>query len=203
MDDSKYNSEDREAMLGFALTPCFYDRAYLNAPAPGGYVRRAPNEDREVILGCMEAFKKISEDSDEEKKLRDQFIEFQLKKGIYSMPQAQMDVVTLEAIDWWSMYGSQTPDLAEVAKKVLSQPISSSSAERAWSTFGNVHTLIRNRLHYTRADKLANIHSNLRLASRFTESYKSGSHRKWDINPEELWFGGLAFRIRGYEMVRS
>ncbi|CAO2827604.1 unnamed protein product [Amaranthus hypochondriacus] len=170
--------------LGFSLTPRFYDPAYLNAPTPGGYFRRAPNEDREVFLGCMKAFKKISEDSDEEKKLRHQFIEFQLKKGIYSMPQAQMDVVTLEAIDWWSMYGSQTPDLAEVAKKFLSQPISSSSAERAWSTFWNVHTLKRNRLHCRRVDKLVNIRSNLRLASRITESYKTGPHRKWDITPE-------------------
>ncbi|CAO2822833.1 unnamed protein product [Amaranthus hypochondriacus] len=99
------------------------------------------------------------------------------------MPQAQMDIVTLEAIDWWSMYGSQTPDSAEVTKKVLSQPTSSSSVGRAWSTFGNVHTLKRNRLHCTRVDKPVDIHSNLRLASRFTESYKSGPHRKWDINP--------------------
>jgi len=42
------------------------------------------------------------------------------------MPAAQLDVVTMDAIDWWSTYGSETPTLAEVAKKVFSQPISSS-----------------------------------------------------------------------------
>ncbi|GMI83643.1 hypothetical protein like AT1G79740 [Hibiscus trionum] len=164
--------------LGFALTPRFYDHIYLETPAPGGFIRRAPNLDKEVVMGCMEAFSKIAENADEEKQLRDQFVEFQLKKGIYSMPQAQMDDVTMDAIDWWSIYGSQTPELAEVAKKVLSQPISSSSAERAWSTYRHVHSLKRNRLNSSRADKLVYIHTNLRLISRYTDSYKNGPYRK-------------------------
>ncbi|KAK9045895.1 hypothetical protein V6N11_051798 [Hibiscus sabdariffa] len=170
--------------LGFALTPRFYDHIYLETPAPGGFTRRAPNLDKEVVMGCMEAFGKIAENTYEEKQLRDQFAEFQLKKGIYSMPQAQMDAVTMDAIDWWSIYGSQTPELAEVAKKVLSQPISSSSAERAWSTYGHVHSLKRNRLNSSRADKLVYIHTNLRLLSRYTYGYKNGPFRKWDIDPE-------------------
>ncbi|KAK8474191.1 hypothetical protein V6N13_088410 [Hibiscus sabdariffa] len=149
--------------LGFAPTPRFYDHIYLETLAPGGFTRRAPNLDKEVVMGCMEAFGKIAENTYEEKQLRDQFAEFQLRKGIYSMPQAQMDAVTMDAIDWWSIYGSQTPELAEVAKKVLSQPISSSSAERAWSTYGHVHSLKRNRLNSSRADKLVYIYTNLRL----------------------------------------
>ncbi|KAK8576560.1 hypothetical protein V6N13_032481 [Hibiscus sabdariffa] len=170
--------------LGFALTPRFYDHIYLETPAPGGFTRRAPNLDKEVVMGCMEAFGKIAENTYEEKQLRDQFAEFQLKKGIYSMPQAQMDAVTMDAIDWWSIYGSQTPELVEVAKKVLSQPISSSSAERAWSTYGHVHSLKRNILNSSRADKLVYIHTNLRLLSRYTDGYKNGPFRKWDIDPE-------------------
>lgn len=78
------------------------------------------------------------------------------------MPQAQMDIVRNS---WWSMYRPQTPDLVMVVKNVLSQPISSSLAERVWSTFCNVHILNRNRLHYTRVDKLVNIHSNFHLSS--------------------------------------
>ena len=81
MDDSKYNAEFTKMVnimvtrwdkitiplhcLGFVLTTRFCDHAYLNAPAPRGYVRRAPIEDREVVLGCLEAFKKIPKDSDE------------------------------------------------------------------------------------------------------------------------------------------
>ncbi|KAL2901120.1 SCAN domain-containing protein 3 [Bienertia sinuspersici] len=79
-------------------------------------------------------------------------------------------------ISWWSTYGAETPELAEVAIKVLSQPISSSSAERVWSTYSFIHNAKRNRLNSVRADKLAH--------SRFTSTYKEGPHRKWDIHPE-------------------
>ncbi|KAK8481028.1 hypothetical protein V6N13_092896 [Hibiscus sabdariffa] len=132
----------------------------------------------------MKSTYKSGENTYEEKQLRDQFAEFQLRKGIYSMPQAQMDAVTMDAIDWWSIYGSQTSELAEVAKKVLSQPISSSLAERAWSTYGHVHSLKRNRLNSSRADKLVYIYTNLRLLSRYTDDYKNGPFRKWDIDLE-------------------
>jgi hypothetical protein len=40
------------------------------------------------------------------------------------------------------------------------------------------------RLNSTRADKLVFIHSNIRLLSRFEESYMEGPFKKWDINPE-------------------
>ncbi|KAK8694808.1 hypothetical protein V6N13_072353 [Hibiscus sabdariffa] len=42
--------------LGFALMPRFYEHIYLKTPALGGFTRKTPNLDREVVLGCMEAF---------------------------------------------------------------------------------------------------------------------------------------------------
>ena len=38
-------------------------------------------------------------------------------------------------------------------------------------------------LNCTKADKLVFIHSNIRLQVRFSESYKHGPYRKWNINP--------------------
>ncbi|KAL6522089.1 hypothetical protein OROMI_031966 [Orobanche minor] len=81
------------------------------------------------------------------------------------------------------------------AKKVLSQPISSSSAERNWSTYSYIHNVKRNRLNSKRADKLVFIHSNVRLLSRFSESYKSGPHKKWDVNPESTYIEGSSARL--------
>ncbi|XP_073360305.1 uncharacterized protein [Aegilops tauschii subsp. strangulata] len=72
----------------------------------------------------------------------------------------------------------------EVAKKVLSQPISSSSAERNWSTYSFIHNVKRNKLNATTADKLVFIHANERLKRRFSEGYNSGPHYKWDVEPE-------------------
>ena len=212
--------------LGFALTPRFYDIQYLAKLAPGGTVRKSPNQDKEVIMGVMEAFGKISEDVQEAKILREQYAVFHSRKGLYAMAAAQTDAVTMNAIDWWSTYGSETPESADIARKVLtlfiyliyiiiivkilvltnlnsfyflskvlSQPITSSSAERNWSTYSYIHNAKRNRLNSTRADKLVFIHSNIRLQSRFTESYKDGPFKKWDINPEHTCIDDSIVRL--------
>lgn len=104
--------------LGFALTPRFYDHRYLAMPAPGGTNRKSPNQDKEVIKGVMQAFDKITEDAKEAQMLREQYAVFHSQKGIYVMAAAQTDAVSMDAIDWWSTYGSETPELAEIAKKV-------------------------------------------------------------------------------------
>ncbi|KAE8704288.1 hypothetical protein F3Y22_tig00110458pilonHSYRG00438 [Hibiscus syriacus] len=132
----------------------------------------------------MEAFSRIAENRDEERMLREQFAMFHMKKGLYSLHATQLDTITMEAIDWWSTYGAETPKLAEVAKKILSQPISSSSAERNWSTYSYIHSVKRNRLNYKRADKLVYVHFNIRLSLRFSEAYKEGPHKKWDMDLE-------------------
>jgi hypothetical protein len=102
---------------------------------------------------------------------------------MYALPSVKQDAYNMDVIDWWETYGSETPELAAVAIRVLSQPISSSSAERVWSTFEFIHSAKRNKLNVKTADKLVFVHSNLRLLSRVTESYKKGPHSKWDIDP--------------------
>lgn len=47
-----------------------------------------------------------------------------------AMATRQTYVVTIYGINWCSTYGAQTPKLAGVAKKILSQQYSSSLAER-------------------------------------------------------------------------
>uniref|UniRef100_A0A251UPJ4 Putative HAT dimerization domain, Ribonuclease H-like domain protein n=2 Tax=Helianthus annuus TaxID=4232 RepID=A0A251UPJ4_HELAN len=185
--------------LGHALNPRFYDKHYLQQLAPNNVKRKAPNLDVEVANGVIEAFKKIREDEEEQSMLRAQFATFHMKKGIFSRTAAQADAVTMDAVDWWGTYGSETPELAEVAKKVLSQPISSSLAERNWSTYSYIHNVKRNRLNCDRADKLVFIHSNIRLQSRFLESYKSGPHKKWDMNLESTYIEGSSAHLE--EMV--
>ncbi|KAK1352226.1 hypothetical protein POM88_053490 [Heracleum sosnowskyi] len=155
--------------LGFALNPFFYDINYLKSPAPGGESRRAPNCDREVVQGVLDAFDKVGEDEEERRVLRRQLSKFQGKEGIFGTHAAMIDAVSMSPISWWSTYGAETPELSEIAMKVLSQPISSSSAERVWSTYSYIHNVKRNRLNSLRADKLVYIHSNISLLSRFTK----------------------------------
>ncbi|XP_023732147.1 uncharacterized protein LOC111879951 [Lactuca sativa] len=156
--------------LGFALNPKYYDKHYLARLALGGMKRNPPNEDREVIIGVLKAFEKFSKSEEEEKQLREQFATFHMKKEIYSLAGTQADAMTMDTIDWWATYGAETSDLADVAKRVLSQSISSSSTERNWSIYSHIHSIKRNRLNDPRADKLVIL--------------QSRTQQKWDINPE-------------------
>ncbi|KAK8553256.1 hypothetical protein V6N13_024322 [Hibiscus sabdariffa] len=56
--------------LGFTLNPFFYDSKYLNVEALGGIARRAPNQDREVVVGVLKAFDRIGEDENGKTELR-------------------------------------------------------------------------------------------------------------------------------------
>ncbi|KAL4383909.1 hypothetical protein GQ457_15G017470 [Hibiscus cannabinus] len=112
-----------------------------------------------------------------------------------------IDATTMSPISWWSTYASETPELAEIAIRVLSQPISSSSAERVWSTYSYIHNIKRNRLNAKRADKLVFIHSNIRLLSRFTTSYKEGPCKKWVIDPESTYFDDSIVRLEDLRWV--
>ena len=170
--------------LAFALSPKYYDEAYLATPAPGGGKRKAPNSDKEVMQGLIQALSRIAEDQKEYALLREEFNTFIMKKGLYAVAAVQADAAAMNAIDWWFTYGSETPNLNEVAKKVLSQPISSSSAERNWSTYSFIHSVKRNKLNAKTADKLVYIHANERLKRRFSEGYNSGPHYKWDVDPD-------------------
>jgi hypothetical protein len=170
--------------LAYALCPKFYQQQYLNTPAPGGTIRQAPNK-KEVMTNVLAAIASIADSSRERQCFREQFNAFIMKKGMFALPPIQLDAFTMDPIEWWVSYGSKTPDLAEVAKNVLSQLISSSSAERIWSTFNHIHIVKRNMMNTSTADKLVFIHSNLRLLSRSIEDYKQGAHAKWDINPDD------------------
>src|SRR5262249_5797709 len=138
---------------------------------------------------------KISKNSIEAKLLREQFVTFHMCKGLYAMTTTQTDAVTMNTIDWWSTYESEILELAQVAKKVLSQLITNSSAERNWSTYSFIHNVKRNRLNYAKANKLVFIHSNIRLQSCFTESYKNGPFKKWDIDQEDTYIDDSAIKL--------
>ncbi|KAL6573184.1 hypothetical protein OROMI_012800 [Orobanche minor] len=170
--------------LGFALNPCYYDNNYLQSPAPGGEPRRAPNCDLEVVQGVLEAFDKIGENEGERMVYRHQLAKFQGKQGMFGSLAVKIDAVTMSPISWWSTYGDETPELSEVAIKVLSQPISSSSAELVWTTNSYIHNVKRNQLNSVPADKLVYIHSNIRLISRFTSGYNDGPYKRWDLDSD-------------------
>lgn len=67
------------------------------------------------------------------------------------------------AAKWWGSYGGQCPELQRIARRIVSQCISSSGCERSWSTFALVHTKLRNKLGFEKLHKLVKVHYNLKL----------------------------------------
>jgi hypothetical protein len=55
------------------------------------------------------------------------------------------------------------PTLSNVAIRVLSIPATSAASERNWSTFGFIHSKLRNRLHEERVEKIVYLFWNLRI----------------------------------------
>ena len=53
--------------------------------------------------------------------------------------------------------------------------------ERNWSTYSFIHSVSRNALTPERAQDLVFTHSNLRLLSRRSDSYKKGESIMWDV----------------------
>ncbi|WOL03278.1 hypothetical protein Cni_G11998 [Canna indica] len=172
--------------LAYALTPKYYDEEYLQLPAPGDRKRCTPDQDDEVFDSATSAICKMDPSVDHQDIVRVQFLSFVEKKGKFSSPIAKRDARNpkINALQWWKFHGGDTKELRDVAFKVLCQSISSLSVERPWSTYNYIQNAKRQKLHSSRADDLAYVHSNLRLLSRFSPSYKYGVHRKWDINPE-------------------
>ena len=53
--------------------------------------------------------------------------------------------------------------LSNVAIRVLSTPATSAASERNWSTFGFIHSKLRNRLHEKRVERIVYLFWNLRI----------------------------------------
>ena len=83
------------------------------------------------------------------------------------------------AVEWWVMYGDSAPTVRKLAMKILSQTASSSACERNWSTFALIHTKQRNKLAYSRIEKLVYCYYNMKLKLRDMEAEKE-NHQEFD-----------------------
>jgi hypothetical protein len=96
----------------------------------------------------------------------EQFNLYQEGKGLFGSGMAQQSATRMAPHSWWKSYGAATPQLQQLAMKLLSQPASAAAAEQSWSEYDFVHSKKRNRLKSSVASKLVYVHSNMRLLSR-------------------------------------
>jgi hypothetical protein len=117
--------------------------------------------------------------------IKKQFADYSLNRGVFANPDAIEDRAHFNQLQWWGTYGARTPELKELAFKLLGQPASSSCCERNRSIYGFIHSLRRNKLTPECAEDLVYVHNNLCLLSRSTNNYVTRPSKMWDVGADE------------------
>jgi Protein of unknown function (DUF 659)/hAT family C-terminal dimerisation region len=102
-------------------------------------------------------------------KIYGQLLLFINKAGIFENP-GYWDTQVIQQVHariWWTQFDCE---LSVLAQELLSIMPSSGAAERNWSTFGFIHSKLRNRLRNPRVEKLVYLYTNGRIFNRKTAS---------------------------------
>ena len=83
--------------------------------------------------------------------------------GVFNRPEVIAQAAKMSAYDWWFVYGGACPELRIVALRVLAQPCSSSSSERAHKDLSVVVTKKRTRMGWDKAEANMYIRINRRM----------------------------------------
>ncbi|RWR88537.1 hypothetical protein CKAN_01755600 [Cinnamomum micranthum f. kanehirae] len=136
---------------GYFLNPEFF---YLN-----------PNvdQDHEVMSGLYNCIAKLVSKIDVQDKIGQELSIYMKVEGLFGIPMAIVGSMIKSPADWWSAYGSKTPNLQKFAMEVLSLTCSSSGREQNWSVFEHIHSKKRNRLDQKRLNDLVFVKYNRAL----------------------------------------
>lgn len=95
--------------------------------------------------------------------LTNQILLFSRGKGMFGCNLAKEAIDTVSPGIWWEQFGDAAPTLQRVAIRVLSQVCSTSTSERQWSTFQQIHSEKRNKIDKETLNDLLYIYYNLKL----------------------------------------
>ncbi|XP_050252405.1 uncharacterized protein LOC126698931 [Quercus robur] len=92
--------------------------------------------------------------------------------------------------EWWSLYGSSTPNLQQLAIKILSLTCSTCGCEHNWSVFEQIHTKRRNRLAQKRLNDLVFVKYNQKMKARYNKRDVIDPISLDDIDESNEWLLG-------------
>lgn len=191
--ESRWNKSNTPLhCMAHSLVPKYYCDAWLNGGG-NGVTRVAPHEDHEVSINRSKCFKRLFPNQTDLRKVYTEYGAFSTSSEYFGQPHVIDARMFEEPISWWANHGASTPLLQALAFKLLSQPASSSCAERNWSTYSVIQSIKRNRLTTSRSEDLVFVHCNLRLLSRKSKEYTDGPTKFWDISGDQ-------FDIEGQEV---
>ncbi|KAK2983636.1 hypothetical protein RJ640_023170 [Escallonia rubra] len=96
--------------------------------------------------------------------ITNQILLFTRATGMFGCNLAKEAIDAVSPGIWWEQYGDSAPMLQRVAIRILSQVCSTSTFERHWSTFKQIHSEKRNKIDKETLNDLVYINYNLKLA---------------------------------------
>lgn len=117
--------------------------------------------------------------------ITNQILLFTRATGIFGCNIAKEAIDTVSPGLWWEQYGDSAPVLQRVAIRILSQVCSTSTFERHWSTFQQIHSEKRNKIEKETLNDIVYINYNLKLAK--SKSPESDPLQHDDIDMTSEW----------------
>ncbi|XP_021854344.2 uncharacterized protein [Spinacia oleracea] len=138
---------------------------YLNPEIHYDNVKNVECE--ELMLGLYDCIGRIVPDVETQEKILLELDSFKNATGLFGHYTAIRQRKSKSPADWWSSYGSSTPDLKNFAIKVLSLTCSATGCERNWGVFQQLHSKKRNRLAQSRLNDMVYVKANRALERRY------------------------------------
>nr|KYP44384.1 hypothetical protein KK1_034110 [Cajanus cajan] len=123
--------------------------------------------DSEIIRGFYASMNKLVGDLQVEQKIMMELHTYKVAGELFGTELAIAMRKKVSPAQWWRLYGSSTPNLQQLAIKILSLTCSSSGCERNWSVFEQIHTKRRNRLDHKKLHDLVYVKYNQALMRRY------------------------------------
>ncbi|XP_059669339.1 uncharacterized protein LOC132314495 [Cornus florida] len=126
------------------------------------YVYSNPNieQDEEVMGGLYQCIERLVPTTEVQDKISLELSRYMKADGLFGSSIAVRQRKSRAPADWWSAYGSTTPNLQKFAIKILILTCSASGCERNWNVFEHLHSKKRNRLTQCRLNDLVFIKIN-------------------------------------------
>ncbi|CAL2256638.1 unnamed protein product [Prunus armeniaca] len=141
---------------------------YLN---PRYQYETGVGHNKELLSGLQRVFERLNSTGDRGlQAFGAEVINFRDCRKTFRTEMAVKSRKSIPPAEWWNLHGDSALNLQKIAMRILSQTASSSACERNWSTFALIHTKQRNRLAYTRLEKIVFCYYNMKLKLRDEEA---------------------------------
>ncbi|KAL1210202.1 hypothetical protein V5N11_013230 [Cardamine amara subsp. amara] len=121
----------------------------------------------EVLRGLYDCIGRFYPKIETQDKILAELDAFKNATGLFDHYMAIRQRTVQAPAEWWSNYGSSTPNLQKFAIKVLSLTCSATGCERNWGVFQLLHTKRRNRLTQSRLNDMVFVKYNRALQRRY------------------------------------